>query len=127
MEDNITYTIGELAREFDITPRAIRHYEDEGLLRPERQGLNRIYRKADRVRLILILRGKRLGFTLQETRELFEIYDAAQDERPQLQKLLAQLDEKRQQLLAQRTDLDAALQEIESLSANCSRLLQTQP
>ena len=73
-----TFTISDLAREFEVTPRTIRHYEDEGLLSPRRQGQRRIYSPRDRVTLALILRGKRLGFSLAEAREIIELYDAPQ-------------------------------------------------
>ena len=90
-ETNETFTIGDLAREFDVTLRAIRFYEDEGLLAPRREGSRRVYSKRDRVRLKLILRGKRLGFSLAEVREMLELYDSAPDERPQLVKFAAAL------------------------------------
>jgi len=71
----ITYSIGDLSKEFDITTRSIRFYEDQGLLKPTRKGQTRIYKQRDRVRLRLILRGKRLGFSLAETGRIFELYD----------------------------------------------------
>ncbi|WP_169512048.1 MerR family transcriptional regulator [Aquaspirillum serpens] len=74
-----TFTISELAREFDVTTRTIRHYEEQGLLAPERRGQHRIYSPRDRIRLLLTLRGKRIGLTLQEIRELFNLYDATND------------------------------------------------
>ena len=82
-------SIGDLAREFDVTPRTIRFYEDEGLLSPRREGSRRIYSKRDQVRLKLILRGKRLGFSLADVREMLELYDSAPDERQQLEKFVA--------------------------------------
>src|SRR6266852_3999653 len=84
-----TYSIADLAREFDVTHRAIRFYEDEGLLSPGRDGTRRVYSKRDWVRLKLILRGKRLGFSLAEIREMLELYDSAPDDRPQLEKFVA--------------------------------------
>lgn len=122
-EDRI-YTITELAREFDLTPRAIRHYEHEGLLAPGRQGRNRVFTRADRTRLKLILRGKRLGFSLQETYELFSLYDAARDERPQLMKLLEFLRPKREAMLQQRADIDAILAEMDKLEHEAESLLR---
>jgi len=86
-----TYSIADLAREFDVTHRAIRFYEDEGLLSPARAGTRRVYSKRDWVRLKLILRGKRLGFSLAEVHEMLELYDSAPDERPQLEKFVAAL------------------------------------
>ncbi|WP_374354106.1 MerR family DNA-binding transcriptional regulator [Chitinimonas sp.] len=124
MSDDRTYTITELAREFDLTPRAIRHYEHEGLLAPGRQGRNRVFTRADRTRLKLVLRGKRLGFSLQETRELFDLYDAARDERPQLAKLLEFLRPKREALEQQRLDIDAVLREMDVLEHDAKTLLQ---
>jgi DNA-binding transcriptional MerR regulator len=87
-----TFTITELAREFDITPRAIRYYEDQGLISPERAGQNRVYSKRDRTRLKLTLRGRRLGLSLAEIRELIDLYDVGRDQRTQLSKFLAVLD-----------------------------------
>ncbi|SEO58546.1 MerR family transcriptional regulator [Aquisalimonas asiatica] len=120
------YTIGELAREFDITTRTIRFYEDEGLLAPIREGRKRLYRRRDRARLKLILRGKRLGFTLGEIRETFELYDEAHGESRQLHYYLGVLDEKRQQLKQQRRDIEDALAELEQSYARCQDLLSRQ-
>ena len=106
------YSIGELAREFDVTPRAIRFYEDQGLLAPRRQGQRRIYAPRDRTRLKLTLRGKRLGLTLSEVRELIEMYEPGRDERPQLERFLAVLAQHRTALEQQRTDIEAQLSEI---------------
>ncbi|QNM95924.1 MerR family transcriptional regulator [Chitinimonas koreensis] len=124
MPDDRTYTITDLAREFDLTPRAIRHYEHEGLLAPGRHGRNRVFTRADRTRLKLVLRGKRLGFSLQETRELFDLYDAARDERPQLTKLLEFLRPKREALEQQRRDIDAILLEMDDLEHEAEQLLR---
>ena len=105
-------SISELAREFDVTPRAIRFYEDRGLLAPRRDGQRRIYTVRDRTRLKLTLRGKRLGLTLGEIRELIDMYDAARDERPQLERFLAILAQHRDALEQQREDIEAQLTEI---------------
>ncbi|MCG5515432.1 MULTISPECIES: MerR family DNA-binding transcriptional regulator [unclassified Ectothiorhodospira] len=121
-----TFTIGELAREFGITTRAIRFYEDEGLLSPLRVGTKRLYRRRDRARLKLILRGKRLGFTLGEMREAFDLYDDAHGESRQLRYYLKVLDEKRQHLLRQREDLEETLKELEHSYAHCEQLLSAQ-
>jgi len=121
-----TYTIGELAREFGITNRTIRYYEDEGLLSPIRVGVRRHYRRRDRTRLKLILRGKRLGFTLGEIRETFELYDQAHGESKQLRYYLSVLDEKHEQLLRQRQDLDEALAELRQSHEHCRQLLEDQ-
>jgi len=106
------YSIGDLAREFDITPRAIRFYEDQGLLAPRRAGQRRIYSPRDRTRLKLTLRGKRLGLTLSEIRELIDMYEPGRDERPQLERFLAVLESHRGTLEQQRADIEAQLSEI---------------
>lgn len=109
----ITYTITELSREFNVTPRAIRFYEDQGLLSPARQGRRRIYSRRDRVRLKLILRGKRLGFQLSETLALFELYDSDHGERGQMQYFLEKIHARREILEQQRRDIEAVLGELE--------------
>ncbi|MGH8741116.1 MAG: MerR family transcriptional regulator, partial [Burkholderiales bacterium] len=96
------FSISDLAREFDITPRAIRFYEDQGLLAPRREGQRRIYTPRDRTRLKLTLRGKRLGLTLSEIRELIDMYEPGRDERPQLERFLAVLESHKASLLQQR-------------------------
>ena len=106
------YSISELAREFDVTPRAIRFYEDQGLLSPRRDGQRRIYTPRDRTRLKLTLRGKRLGLTLSEIRELIDMYEPGRDERPQLKRFLAVLESHKAGLLQQRADLEAQLTEL---------------
>jgi DNA-binding transcriptional MerR regulator len=116
-------SIGDLAREFDVTPRAIRFYEDEGLLSPRREGSRRVYSKRDYVRLKLILRGKRLGFSLAEVREMLELYDLAPDERPQLEKFIAALAARREQLERQREEIDEVLEEIRGFERHSKRLL----
>lgn len=116
MSNKITYTIGELAKQFDITTRSIRFYEDEGLLSPRRQGQHRIYNNKDRVRLKLILRGKRLGFSLAETRRLFELYDADNSSAAQLEKVLELIAEKKASLKQQMEDINVLLTELSALS-----------
>ena len=106
------FSIGELATEFDVTPRAIRFYEDHGLLAPKRAGQRRIYSPRDRTRLKLTLRGKRLGLTLSEVRELIDMYEPGRDERPQLQRFLAVLGSHKASLLQQRADIEAQLTEL---------------
>ena len=106
------YSISELAREFDVTPRAIRFYEDQGLLAPRRDGQRRIYTPRDRTRLKLTLRGKRLGLTLSEIRELIDMYEPGRDERPQLKRFLAVLEAHKAGLLQQRDDIEAQLAEL---------------
>src|SRR5579872_4610485 len=107
-----TYTITELAREFGLTTRAIRFYEDHGLLAPARVGRNRVYNSRDRVRLKLTLRGKRLGLSLSEIRELIDLYDAAKDERAQVGRLQQVLKKRRSILEQQRKDIEEVLGEI---------------
>jgi len=116
-------SIGDLAREFDVTPRTIRFYEDEGLLSPRREGSRRIYSKRDQVRLKLILRGKRLGFSLADVREMLELYDSAPDERQQLEKFVASLSARRAQLERQRAEIDEVLGEIRAFERQSRKLL----
>ncbi len=119
-----SYTITDLAREFGITTRTIRFYEDHGLLAPSRRGRNRVYDKRDLVRLKLTLRGKRLGIPLTEIRELLDIYAAAEDESRQLSEFLATLRRRRELLEQQREDIEATLTEIRTFEAQCKRLLE---
>ena len=110
-----TYTISDLAKEFDLTTRAMRFYEDMGLLQPERTGpggRNRIYSSRDRTRLKLTLRAKRLGLSLTEAREIIDMYDSPRDTGPQLKKFLAVLAQHRKQLEEQMADLQANLEEV---------------
>jgi len=122
-----TYTISELAREFGVTTRTIRFYEDQGLLNPAREGTNRVFSSRDRVRLKLALRGKRLGFSLAEIRELFELYDVSRDERKQLEEFLSRLDRRRAHLEQQREDIEVMLTEINFFANQCRRLLKDKP
>src|SRR4030088_994895 len=108
------FSISELAQEFDVTPRAIRFYEDQGLLAPARRGKRRIYTPRARTRLKLTLRGKRLGLTLSEIRELIDMYEPGRDARPQLERFLAVLESHKASLLQQRTDIEAQLSEIQT-------------
>ena len=118
------FSIGELAREFDVTPRAIRFYEDQGLISPRRDGQRRIYAARDRTRLKLTLRGKRLGLTLSEIRELIDMYEPGQDERPQLERFLAVLESHRASLLQQRADIEAQLSEIQTFEKRVRKQLK---
>jgi DNA-binding transcriptional MerR regulator len=122
-----TFTITDLSREFDVTPRAIRFYEDQGLLSPKRVGSanSRLYTARDRTRLKLTLRGKRLGLTLSEIRELIDMYDTPKDESAQLKKFLQVLKEHRAQLTQQREDIEAQLKEIGTFEAQCKKRLGT--
>ncbi len=120
---SITYAIGELAEEFGVTSRTLRLYEEEGLIKPKREGTRRIYRERDRVRLRLILRGKRLGWSLSEIRESFDLYDSSLGEEAQLEQMLAKLAERRDSLNAQRRDIENALEDLETIAANCATSL----
>jgi DNA-binding transcriptional MerR regulator len=122
-KERAEYSIGDLAREFDVTPRAIRFYEDQGLLAPRRDGQRRIYAPRDRTRLKLTLRGKRLGLTLSEIRELIEMYEPGRDERPQLARFLAVLENHKASLEQQRADIEAQLSEIEAFEKRIRKRL----
>ncbi|MDX1704834.1 MerR family DNA-binding transcriptional regulator [Pseudidiomarina sp.] len=119
MNDLTTYSIGELAREFDITTRSIRFYEDQGLLTPGRQGQTRLYTNKDRVRLKLILRGKRLGFSLAETKRLFDLYDMENSSVRQLHTVLELIDDKKLSLKQQLEDIKVLLVELGNLEERC--------
>jgi DNA-binding transcriptional MerR regulator len=121
---NRSYSIGELAEEFGITSRALRLYEEEGLLDPRRDGTRRIYNERNRVRLRLILRGKRLGWSLAEIRESFDLYDSSLGEEAQLESMLGKLERRREILNAQRRDIDSALRELERVEADARQALQ---
>ena len=118
-----TFTIGELAREFDLTTRAIRFYEDCGLITPQRSGRNRVYTLRDRTRLKLTLRGKRLGLTLAEVKELVDMYESPRDTQPQHKKFLVVLATHREQLEQQMADLHATLDEVCAQEKEARRLL----
>lgn len=119
-----TYSIGELAKLFEVTPRTIRFYEQEGLLEPERRGQTRIYHDKDRVRLKLTLRGKRLGFSLAEIREVIELYDAMPDGNArQLQRLLEILAEKRANMERQLEDIRLMQRELDDVEVRCQEAL----
>ncbi len=121
----ITYSISDLAREFDLTTRAMRFYEDMGLLQPERGpgGRNRVYSGRDRTRLKLTLRAKRLGLSLSEAKEIIDMYDSPRDTGAQLQKFLLVLGQHRKQLEAQMTDLQANLDELKTHQREARLLL----
>ncbi len=119
-----TYGIAELAREFGVTTRTIRHYEDEGLIAPLRDGQRRVYRPRDRTRLRLVLRGRRPGFALAEVREIVDLYDAAPGETGQLELLLAKIAGRRAELEAKRADIEATLADLETVARNCRKHLR---
>lgn len=119
-----TYSISDLSKEFDITTRSIRFYEDQGLLKPKRRGQTRIYNLKDRVRLKLILRGKRLGFSLAETRRLFELYDADKNSVSQLHTMLELVEDKKVSLQQQMDDIKVVLMELNSAEQQCRAALE---
>ncbi|MCG6890293.1 MAG: MerR family DNA-binding transcriptional regulator [Gammaproteobacteria bacterium] len=119
-----SWGIGELAREFGITSRTLRVYEEEGLLDPQRDGTRRIYNERNRVRLRLILRGKRLGWSLSEIRESFDLYDSSLGEQAQLELMLSKLEQRRETLIAQRRDIDSALQDLQRVESNARQSLR---
>ena len=117
--DEKTFSIGELAKNYDITPRSIRFYEEQGLLSPERNGQTRIYKKKDKVRLKLILRGKRLGFSLAETKTLFNLYDNHQNSEAQLEAMLRMTEQKRAIMHQQLEDIKMLMNELDEVEARC--------
>lgn len=112
-----TYTIGELAQEFDTTTRAIRFYEDQGLISPQREGQKRIYNASDRIIIKLIMRGKRLGFSLAESKELIELYNADNNNQEQHLRVLEQVRISRERLLQQQADIEMMLLELDEHEA----------
>ena len=118
-----TYSISDLSRELDITTRAIRFYEEQGLLSPERRGLERIYTARDKVSLKLILRGKRIGFSLAECRELIELYDPSSGNLKQLNSMLAKIAERRAQLEQQMLDIHQMQLELDTAQERCEQAL----
>lgn len=116
---NTTYSISELAKEFDITTRTIRFYEMEGLIMPSRDGRNRLYSDRDHTRLKLILRGKRLGFSLEEIREMFDLYDSSPGEQAQLTHILGKVEIRKNVLKQQLEDIQLSLHEIKEFENRC--------
>lgn len=121
------FSIGDLASEFGISTRAIRFYESKGLLAPKRVGSNRIYMKRDRARLILILRGKRLGFTLEEIAEYLNMYDADPDQLAQTRLLLQKVEGALTDLQNKQKDIEQALNELHEIREQCIAQLKTEP
>ena len=119
-----TYSISELASELDVTTRAIRFYEEQGMLAPMRRGQERIYHPRDRVALKLILRGKRIGFSLAECKTLIELYDPRAGNRKQLQSLLDMIAERRLQLAQQLLDIRQIQLELDTAEERCLKALQ---
>jgi DNA-binding transcriptional MerR regulator len=120
-----TYSISELAGEFNVTTRTLRFYEDKGILSPARRGLARVYSERDRVRLRLALRGKRLGFSLDDCREIIEMYDPIQGNKVrQLRRLQDKIAEHRQVLMEKRADIDATLKNMADIEVLCQQHLE---
>ncbi len=122
MTSHGTWTIAEVAEDFDVTHRALRHYEHLGLLSPERVGAGgntRLYHRRDRTRLALILRGRRLGFPLEEIGTIIDMYDEQPGEVGQLRYLLSQIGERRGNLERRRADIDKSLEELAELELRC--------
>jgi len=119
MSEQNTYSISELAKEFDVTTRSIRFYEDQGLLSPTRNGQTRVYSPKDRVRLKLILRGKRLGFSLAETKNIFDLYDNEDTGEKQLETMLDMIEDKKLQLAQQLVDIKSLIDELDELEQSC--------
>jgi DNA-binding transcriptional MerR regulator len=117
MADDERFSISDLSAEFDVTPRALRFYEDEGLIAPERRGTARLYHQRDRARLAWILRGKRVGFSLTEIRELLDLYDLGDGRRAQRAETLARCRSKIDALERQKVDIDAAIAELNEFAA----------
>lgn len=121
---NPTYSISDLARELDITTRTIRFYEEQGMLSPERRGLERIYSARDKVTLKLILRGKRIGFSLAECRDLISLYDPSGDNQKQLTSMLTKIAERRAQLDQQLLDIRQMQLELDTAEERCKAALE---
>ena len=121
----VTYGIGDLASEFDVTTRTIRFYEEKGLLAPQREGTRRVYGPADRTRLRLILRGKRLGLSLDESAEIIGMYGTPANNRRQLEVLIGRIQDKRAELQRQQRDLEAMLGELADAESKCREALGT--
>ena len=124
MSEPKQYSISELAAEFDVTTRTIRFYEEKGLLAPARKGTSRIYNSADHTKLKLILRGKRLGFSLEESGEIIRMYDPAHGNRAQLEKLIVMIQSRREQLADQREDLQMMMFELQQVEQRAAEALR---
>ena len=122
-ETTARFAISDLAREFGITQRTIRFWEDQGILAPEREGRNRVFTRRDRARLKMALRGKRLGLSLAEIKDLIGMYESTEDETPQLLECLRLMSSRREALEQQREDIEAMLAEISQFEQQCQREL----
>ncbi|AQA20039.1 MerR family transcriptional regulator [Halioglobus japonicus] len=127
MAERKTYTISELAKEFGVTPRTIRFYEEKGLVTPARQGQKRLYTPADRVRIKLILRGKRIGMTLDESVEVIDMYDPEHNNSEQLHSLIATVKEKRARFEQQIRDINDIMASLDEVQGLCEQALKKTP
>ncbi len=124
-ESKPIYTISDLAQAFDITTRTIRFYESEGLLQPQRAGQKRLYGHGDFVKLKLIVRGKRLGFSLAESKELIEMYDPQHNNQDQYQKVLEKVQESRTRLEQQKRDIETMMRELDAHEARVRHAMES--
>jgi DNA-binding transcriptional MerR regulator len=122
---NRSYSISDLASEFDITPRTLRFYEEKGLLEPTRSGQNRRYSGADRTRLILVLRGKTLGLSLQESAELIGMYDPSSNNKAQLSRLIEKIQARKTQLVAQKLELEQMIDDLDAWEQRSRKSMQS--
>lgn len=124
MAEERTWTIAEVAEEFGVTHRTVRYYEQQGLVSPERRGTARVFHPRDRVRLALVLRGRRIGFDLEKVRTIVDMYDDVPGEAGQLEYLLEQVQGRRAELEARRADIDTVLDELDELERRCREDLE---
>ncbi|HBX00656.1 MAG: MerR family transcriptional regulator [Gammaproteobacteria bacterium] len=122
---NRSYSISDLASEFDVTPRTLRFYEEKGLLEPTRSGQNRRYSGADRTRLILVLRGKTLGLSLQESAELIGMYDPSSNNKAQLSRLIEKIQARKTQLVAQKLELEQMIDDLDAWEQRSRKSMQS--
>ena len=122
---NRSYSISDLASEFDVTPRTLRFYEEKGLLEPTRSGQNRRYSGADRTRLILVLRGKTLGLSLQESAELIGMYDPSSNNKAQLSRLIEKIQARKTQLAAQKLELEQMIDDLDAWEQRSRKSMQS--
>ena len=122
---SVSYSISELAQAFDVTPRTLRFYEEKGLLSPNRQGQARLYSAADRARLTLIMRGKTLGLSLEQSAELIDMYDPASNNKKQLEALIAKIRDRREQLETQKQELDSMIQDLDQWEQRSRKAMGT--
>ena len=122
---NRSYSISDLATEFDVTPRTLRFYEEKGLLEPTRSGQNRRYSSADRTRLILVLRGKTLGLSLQESAELIGMYDPSSNNKAQLSRLIEKIQARKTQLVAQKLELEQMIDDLDAWEQRSRKSMQS--